>query len=66
LADDAASLKPSFSAVTRYVLTGSSGTEYAPRSSVVASRLRPVSVLVILIFAPDTRAPLASVTVPVI
>ena len=43
---------------------GSDGTVYSPIWSVLTLRVRPVFVLVTVTLAPETTAPVLSVTVP--
>src|SRR5580698_7800739 len=56
--------KPSCAADTVYSPTGTEGAENRPSTSVVSVRLAPVSTCRTTTVAPDSAAPLASCTVP--
>src|SRR5262249_49500825 len=57
-------LKPADSALTSYLPTGSDNTRYVPASSVRNVRPAPVSLLVTVMVAPGTAAPVESSTLP--
>src|SRR4051794_691343 len=62
----AAVLKPDACASRRYGPGLRAGIRYVPEESVTASRLRLVLVLIAIILALGTKAPLPSCTTPVI
>src|SRR5215831_21357485 len=59
-------LKPAYSTVRVYCPGASCGIAYSPLSFATTLRLSLVPILVIVIFAPGTTAPVSSVTRPTI